>query len=222
MSLVVLHGALGSKHQFEPLLAALGPSTTFVEFYGHGTTADVKDPWSIDLFAQQLEHVLEKLDRPRIFGYSMGGYVAISLAMSRPDLMSSIITLGTKFEWSPEGSANEVKKLDAATIVAKVPAYATDLQRRHGADRWEVVLTKTAALMMDLGSRPVLTPAMMTNMSIPIHYGIGDRDEMVSIEETLHMYRATPGASFSVFPSRRHPIEKAPVAQLVSHIESMR
>lgn len=222
MSLVVLHGALGSKHQFEPLLAALGPSTIFVEFHGHGTTADVEEPWSIDLFARQLEQVLEKMDRPRIFGYSMGGYVAIALALSRPDLMSSIVTLGTKFEWSPEGSACEVKKLDAATIEAKVPAYAADLQRRHGADRWEELLEKTAALMMDLGTKQVLTPVMMANIEIPIHYGIGDRDEMVSIEETKHMYRSTPGATFAVFPSRRHPIEKAPVPQLVAHIESVR
>lgn len=222
MSIVVLHGALGSKHQFEPLLAALGPSTTFVEFYGHGTTADVEDAWSIDLFTRQLEQVLESLDRPRVFGYSMGGYVAITLAKSRPDLMSSIITLGTKFDWSPQGSANEVKKLDAAAISAKVPAYASDLQRRHGAERWEVALEKTAALMIDLGTTPVLAPAMMANIELPIHYGIGDRDEMVSIEETLQMYRATPGATFSVFPARRHPIEKAPLSQLVAYIESMR
>ncbi len=219
MNILVLHGALGSAHQFAPLLAALGPSASFLEFIGHGSTDDVDEAWTIDLFARQLERTLESMDRPRIFGYSMGGYVAIALAARRPELMSSIVTLGTKFEWTPDGAAHEVKKLDPSIIEAKVPAFAADLQRRHGAQRWTTVLEKTAGLMRGLGDAPVVTPDVVAALTVPVHYGIGDRDEMVSIEETMQMYRATPGATLSVFPSRKHPIEKAPVSQVAAFIE---
>jgi len=221
MSILVLHGALGSRHQFEPLLAALGPTASFLEFHGHGSTPDVDAAWSIELFAAQLEATLVEMDRPQIFGYSMGGYVAMYAALRRPELFSSIITLATKLEWSPSGSAHEIKKLNADVIQEKVPAFAADLQRRHGADRWRVVLGRTATLMTDLGSHPLITADVAANLTVPVHLGVGDRDEMVSIEETIHIYRSTPLATLTVFPSMRHPIERASVEQLVHHITRM-
>lgn len=224
--LVVLHGALGSAHQFEPLRAALpGVDIHVLEFHGHGSAPDVEAPWTIDLFAHQLEDLLEDLlsdlhEVPHVvFGYSMGGYVAIRLAQRRPDLISRILTLGTKLDWSPEGAAKEIKMLNADVIEQKVPAFAADLQRRHGADRWRTVLAKTAELMVDLGAQPVLTEHNVADVTVPVRYGIGDRDEMVTQEETIRFYRATPQAQLTVLPGTRHPIEKVNLDLLIPEIE---
>lgn len=216
--ILITHGALGSAHQFESILAALPPSPTFLEFYGHGTTADVDAPWTIDVFADQLANALEQAGRPHVFGYSMGGYVALTLALRRPELFASITTLGTKLEWSVQGAEREVRMLDPEVIRQKVPAFATDLQRRHGEHRWKDVLAKTAELMRDLGANPRCTPEAMAAMTVPVHYGIGDRDEMVTLEETITWYRATPGSTLHVIPKMRHPIEKAECSVVVDHI----
>ena len=48
-------------------------------------------------------------------GHSMGGYVALKLALKRPELVDRIITLGTKFNWTPEVAAKEVKMLNPDT-----------------------------------------------------------------------------------------------------------
>lgn len=218
--LVVLHGALGSAHQFDRLCAALPDVTVHVlEFHGHGTTADVDLPWSIDLLVDQLEDLLKHLPTGLpVFGYSMGGYVALRLAQRRPELMSKILTLGTKLDWSVEGAAREIRMLDADKIEAKVPAFAADLQRRHGADRWKTVLAKTADLMVGLGQEPLLTPESVSTLVTPVRYGIGDRDEMVTLEETMRFYRATPAAELTVLPGTRHPIEKVDLDLLVAEI----
>ncbi|MCX6140231.1 MAG: thioesterase domain-containing protein [Candidatus Kapabacteria bacterium] len=219
--ITILHGALGSAHQFEPLQAALGVPSRVIEFFGHGSATDVSSPWTIKLFSQQLERALESFvaEGPAlIFGYSMGGYVAIDCALRRPDLIARIVTLGTKLSWSEEGAHHETKMLDAEKIEAKVPAYAVDLARRHGQDRWRTVLTKTAVLMQTLGAQPVLTPERCTAISIPIRYGIGDRDEMVTLAETIAFYAATPSSELGVLPGTKHPIERVNVEVLAQHI----
>lgn len=221
-SVLILHGALGSAHQFQRLADALAPHmhVRILEFIGHGEMPDVQDPWTIDLFAAQLEHELERMPvRPtKIIGYSMGGYVALRVAQRRADLIERILTLGTKLAWSFEGAAKEIRMLDPETIQQKVPAFAADLQRRHSADRWKTVLQRTAEMMTALGAEPVVTQESVAGCLVPVHYGIGDRDEMVTLEETIAFYRATPNAQLSVLPGTRHPIEKVDTSLFVQTI----
>ncbi len=218
--ITILHGALGSAHQFTPLTQALRDRPHRVlTLPGHGSAADVDAPWTIDLFSRWLEDILESDGTPAtIFGYSMGGYVAMDCALRRPDLVARIVTLGTKLAWSPEGAAREIRFLDPETILAKVPAFAADLAARHGEDRWRTVLAKTADLMTDLGARPVLTHERMSAMTVPVRYGLGDRDEMVTLDETLGFMRATPGAELFMLPGTRHPIERVKSELLVPMI----
>jgi enterochelin esterase-like enzyme len=96
------------------------------------------------------------LEKPTVFGYSMGGYVALYLAHSQPTLLGNIITLGTKFEWTPKIAQKEIKMLDAKVIIEKVPKFAEALKTRHGND-WELLLWKTATMMVDLGNTNALS-----------------------------------------------------------------
>ncbi|MBK6418752.1 MAG: hypothetical protein IPF79_06155 [Ignavibacteria bacterium] len=108
--ITILHGALGSAHQFEPLRTTLGLPSQVITFHGHGGTADVDQPWDIELFSRQLELELESgahQQPAQIFGYSMGGYVAIDCALRRPDLIGRIVTLGTKLQWTQEGRSTK-------------------------------------------------------------------------------------------------------------------
>ena len=217
--IIILHGALGSRHQFDALLERCGASAQCIEFPGHGTTPDIHTPWSIPAFATYLANALEQVGgRARIFGYSMGGYVAMYLAMQRPELVSRILTLGTKLAWNPTSATHESARLDPETIIAKVPHFASDLMRRHGEERWRTVLAKTAALMRDLGDTPLLTPESVTTLSQPVRMCVGDRDAMVSIDETAVIARALPLGQLAVLPDTRHPMEQQDLDQLMFHI----
>ncbi len=219
---LILHGALGSAHQFSELgarISELGVNVDVLEFIGHGAQPDADVSWTMDLFVDQLEHYLEAQawTAVRIFGYSMGGYVALELAKRRPDLVGRILTLGTKLSWSLKGAQHETRLLDPDVIAEKVPAFAADLQRRHGADQWTTVLQKTADMMIDLGDRPRLTPETMDQVVCPVRFMVGDRDEMVSLEETRLFQQATPGAELAVLPGTRHPIEKVRTDMILWH-----
>ena len=211
--IVLLHGALGSASQLEPIKSRItADEVSILEFAGHGNTPDTNAPWTIETCADQLEQFLDGLVATgktpiNVFGYSMGGYVALVVALRRPELITRILTLGTKLDWSVEYAQKEILKLNPDVIAAKVPAYAEDLQRRHGSEHWKTVLSKTAQLMTTLGSSP-LTSEHVTKLSTLVRFQVGDRDEMVSIEETITFYRATPNAELVVLPKTRHPIER--------------
>lgn len=86
----------------------------------------------------------------------MGGYVALWLAHQHPERVRKIVTLGTKFDWSPESARLEVKKLDAEKILEKVPAFALILETRHAPNDWKQLLSRTSTMMLALGSDPLL------------------------------------------------------------------
>jgi esterase/lipase len=53
-------------------------------------------------------------------------------------------------------------------------------------------------------------------ISNPVRISIGDRDQMVTLEETIHVFRQIQNASFQIFPETPHPIEKMDLNQLVT------
>ena len=153
--LLLLQGAIGAKDQLQPLAERLADKYIVhnINFTGHGGTTIPEEIFSIPLFAKQvLAYLAENnIDKTNLFGYSMGGYVAMYLAKNNPEKINKCITLATKYHWDETVSATEVKKLDPATIQKKIPAFAEQLKQRHVPQDWEIVLKKTAELLIGLG-----------------------------------------------------------------------
>lgn len=139
-SLILLHGALGSESLFQPLKNDLQKDYEIHSFNlgGHGKTPFDTRGFGIEVFAEELNSFIQskQLVKPVIFGYSMGGYVALYLEAINPGSFDQIITLGTKFGWNPEASRKEASRLKPDIIEQKVPAFAQMLATRHG-DQWK-------------------------------------------------------------------------------------
>jgi len=219
--LLLLHGALGSKQQLEPLKELLSDQFNIysLNFDGHGGNAS-DNHFSIDLFTDNLIHFLEKneLRDVYIFGYSMGGYVALNAAHQRPDLVQKIVTLGTKFDWSPESAAQEIKMLNPEKIEEKVPQFATRLKELHEPVDWKLVMNKTASLMRDLGEGKGLKDEEVENVKQEVVIGLGDKDKMVGMDESQKVVNLLPNGSFMVLEGVPHPIDMISNDQLVAYI----
>ncbi len=209
--ILLLHGALGSKQQLEPLAKVLSNHYIIhqVNFSGHGNAA-MPEQFSIPVFANDVLTYLSnnKIDKINIFGYSMGGYVALYLALHHPEKVNGIFTLATKFAWTQAFAANEVKQLNPEKIAEKVPAFAQHLQKIHQPNNWQEVVEKTAAMMQDLGNHSVLNIEQLQQIKCPVQVAVGDKDAMVSIEETISLFKHLPNANLLVIPNTKHPIEK--------------
>jgi pimeloyl-ACP methyl ester carboxylesterase len=217
--LLLLHGALGCQAQFEKLKEALADSYEVhtLDFYGHGTETFTDQPYRIQDFAEQVKAWLEanQIDRISIFGYSMGGYVALYLASKYPEKVRCIFTLATKFDWNETSAEKETKLLDPEKIEAKVPMFAEELANRHGAHYWKNVLRKTAEMMWELGKQKALSEEDLTKIETPVLISVGDRDTMVTLEETAAVAKSLKNGALLVMPHTIHPLEKASLNRLV-------
>jgi pimeloyl-ACP methyl ester carboxylesterase len=220
--LLLLHGALGASDQFGELSRLLDDRFAIhtLNFAGHGGEPFSDRPFGIAGFASQLRDWLDlnALAGADIFGYSMGGYVALQLARTSPAHVGSIFTLATKFAWDEATSAREAGMLDPAVIEVKVPRYAEQLAARHGAEGWKPLLERTAGMMLDLGREPALPIGDLADVAHRVMVGVGDRDKMVSIEETLAAYRQLPNGRLMVLPDTPHPLEKVSQERLAREI----
>lgn len=221
LPLILLHGATGDTGQLAPLAAHLegaGERHLF-GFPGHGDMAMPEAPFSIPFFTEALlafirQHGWEQVN---LFGYSMGGYVALYLAKHHPELVNKIITLATKFHWDEPTAAREVRMLDPDMIRLKVPAFAAVLEQRHRACDWREVLERTKAMMIAMGQDNPLKPVDYAGVHQQVLILLGDRDKMVGMEETLAVYKALPEALLGILPGVPHPVEQADTA-LLAHI----
>lgn len=209
--LLLLHGALGAPAHFNAYAPGLERHFTLhtIEFAGHGSTEIPENGITMQGYADQvLAYCNEKnLQQVYIFGYSMGGYIALALALQKPGLVASIITLATKLDWTEEGALQEGKKLNPDIIKEKVPQFAAQLAKMHGAEKWERLLPAIAAMMRDLGARPLLDTEKLASLTIPVQLMVGDKDNMVTLDETLKGAKAIPGARLAVLPATKHPLE---------------
>ena len=211
--IVLLHGALGSSAQLESIAAELnrqGRKAMLLNFSGHGGVAFSKEEFGIETFAREVLCFLNetKVDTADIFGYSMGGYVALWLAHLCGDRVGKIVTLGTKFDWNPEAAECEIEKMNPQKIEEKVPVFAQVLHKRHAPSDWKEVLRKTAKLMTLLGRDPLLTSEVLKKVETPTHILLGDQDEMADLNFSKQVARWLPFGKFDLLPNTPHPIEK--------------
>jgi pimeloyl-ACP methyl ester carboxylesterase len=144
--------------------------------------------------------------------------VALCLAAAAPDRVARVMTLGTKFRWTPEVAEREGRMLDPRRIEEKVPHFARALADRHGAARWEAVLAGTREMMRALGARPPLDDEALARIAVPVRVAVGDRDATVDVAESAGVARVLAAGELEVLPRTAHPLEKAPVERLARSV----
>lgn len=218
-NLILLHGALATAEQLQELASLLQENfkVYIYEFEGHGKNSDSTNPFQIENMAEALESFcrLNDLDNTYIFGYSMGGYVALYHNICYPQRTQKIVCLATKFDWNPESAQKEANILTAQNILDNFPGFANLLQQRHGA-HWESVLVKTANMMTSLGDKPILDKNNLIKISATCLLLLGDKDHMVSKEETMLAAEAIPNCNFITLENTIHPMEKVDSKKLLT------
>lgn len=219
-NLLLLHGALGSKSQFSSLISLL--EETFhihtLDFEGHGSSPLRDRAFRDEHFAENVLDYLNEnsIQSVSVFGYSMGGHVGLYLARKHPDRIHRIFTLATKFLWTPENIDREASSLDAEKILKRAPHFAKVLQDRHAVSGWKNVLQKTREMFYEFRESNSLPIEELRQIHHVVRIGVGDRDSMVNIEESVQVYRSLPQGELQIFPNTPHPLEKVPVSYLVS------
>jgi len=216
--ILIIHGALGSASQLDPFKSTLeseGFDIHSLNLSGHGGE-QFQTNFGIEQFAEDTLRYLDnhQLKQVNIFGYSMGGYVALWLAKNHPDRVEKIVTLGTKFDWSVESATKEVKKLNAEKILEKIPAFARILEHRHAPNDWKMLLNRTGDMMLALGQQPLLTKELLQTINHQTLICLGDQDDMANRNYSEQVASFLPNGKFSLLENTPHPIEKVDLKKL--------
>ena len=221
--IIFLHGALGVAKDLTPLMELMtekGYSTLSLNFAGHGVGAQNPAEFRIDYFARELDTFIKQhqLKNPIVFGYSMGGYVALYHKANFEDSpISQIVTYGTKFNWSEKAVARELPMLDPDHLLEKFPQFANSLKEKHG-DTWKYLLRSTAHMMQNLEKLDGLTKADLGEVHIPVTLILGDQDRMVSTEETGLTASCLKHAQVKTLAHSKHELERSNLRELAEII----
>jgi pimeloyl-ACP methyl ester carboxylesterase len=193
--LVLLHGALGTIEScFADLLPALASSRRViaVELQGHGHTGDIDRAFSFRDMAEDIAGLLRALSTERvdIFGYSLGGGVALELAIRHPGAVGRLAYVGGAC-YHPSGLYPELFE-------------GSDSQDpEHDDSRWRQAYERVAP---NPGDWPRLVEKMaemdrsfigwsadeLMSLTAPVLLIIGDSD-LVRPEHTVEMFRFLGG-----------------------------
>lgn len=218
-SLLLLHGALGSKRQLLTLQQRIGGHA--IDMTGHGASALPDGGITFDHFIGDIDRAFEEhgWSDAHLFGYSMGGYAAMLYAAKHPGRVRSVVTLGTKYLWTSEGLQRELRMLDPDAMEAKVPAFTRMLAEVHGSDRWRILVAAVAKSMTELAAVPLLTEAIKARIQCPVLLCVGELDTTAIPHDTRAFAEGIRKVEVRTLPNTRHPFESVEIDALVQQLE---
>jgi pimeloyl-ACP methyl ester carboxylesterase len=209
--LLLLHGALGCSKTFDNFISILSKKYQVFcfDFRGHGIYSDDSTISPAILCNQLIEYIeTNKLNKISVFGYSMGGYMALLSSITRPEIFGKIITLGTKFNWDETIAIEELKQIDTVLQLPNEHPFIKQLAQFHGEGKFQNCINLTGILMEELGKNRYLNESTIPKIKNQVYLLIGEKDAMVSFDETNKVYQHLPHAKMLVLPNTKHPFEK--------------
>ncbi len=136
--LFMLHGFMGDGHVFDHLTdnlcKACNPVT--VDLLGHGKSKKVHDP---DRYGeeQQIADIIELVEQtvdtsPTLYGYSMGGRLALKTALQAPEAFAGLILESTNYGIMDDGKRADRRQADARRareIRKNYPAFLAEWEQ---------------------------------------------------------------------------------------------
>ena len=215
--LLLLHGGLFNVDlQFGHVLPALAADRQVValDFQGHGRTNDIDRPLSAAFLASDVVALLEHLGIPQVdvYGFSLGGAVALHLAVEHPDVVRKLVVGSIAF--STDGMRPEnATAVGGMTVdmIAGTPMEQEYAAKSPNPDKLQVLLDKIGAFLADTQGwsddqiRGIAAPTLIT---------VGDCD-MIPLAHAVRFLQlrggdvngdfvGVPASQLAVFPGTTH------------------
>lgn len=224
-ALVLLHAFPIGANLWEPQMRAIPAGwrliTPDLRGFGGSTDIDSLSALSMTDYAEDIGDLIDELGITRavIGGCSMGGYAALALYQSRPELFTGLVLANSRAGAdSPEARANRRGMLalvdrEGPQGVARemMPRLLGKTTREHKPDceatvrRWikqqSPVAIRSAIhrMMHRVDSTPLLAQVKVPTLVIT-----GEEDEMIPVDESRRMASAIAGATLVVIPGAGH------------------
>lgn len=193
--LILMHGAFSaigtSFGKFLPLLAK-NRRIVAVELQGHGHTADIDRPLTYANMADDVAELIRQLSlgRADLFGYSMGGAVALELALHYPERVRKAIFAGGA-SYRPEGMYPEMASMGEMPPDALngTPWHEEYMRIAPHPGDWPKLM---ARIQQQDREHQGWTAEQLRSIKAPFMLAVGDAD-IVRPEHVAEMFRLLGG-----------------------------
>lgn len=207
--LVLLHGGLMtielSFGAVRPGLAG-GRRVIAAELQGHGRTADTDRDITMPALAGDVAGLLDHLGEAQadVLGYSLGGGVALQLALDYPGRIGRLIAVSVGY--GPDGYHAEISDPARHATSTRMPTAGDFRQMREAYGRlapepghFDAFAAKTSRAAGSMS----WTAADLGRISVPTLLVFGDHD-FIRLEHAVEMAGLIPGAQLAVLPGATH------------------
>jgi pimeloyl-ACP methyl ester carboxylesterase len=211
--LLLLHAGSLTGDMWQPYLAGFARRFRVIapDLPNHGRSGKPERPLSYRQLADEIVAFIRALELPRpvIVGFSDGGQVALEIGIRYPDLPHSIAMGGVVFKDSEPYRAfvrgalgdAESRNVDPAHLARNHPDWAAWLDHIYGSGSWKPLLEQ----LKPMWTTPLMyTAEDFAEVVAPALVFVGDRDELVLVEQAAEMYRQLPKAELAVVPDADH------------------
>jgi pimeloyl-ACP methyl ester carboxylesterase len=195
--LLLLHGGLGSIDMFRPgLLPKLAEKRKViaVDLQGHGRTALGDRPFRLESIGDDMAVLVKRLghDRVDVIGYSLGGGVALRMALQQPERVRRLVLVSTPF--SDDGFYPGIKAQQVQLGAAAAPAMKdTPMFKSYAAVAPKVEdFPRLLQTLGDYMRQKYDWSSEVANLKVPVMLVYGDSD-MFLPEHEVKFYQLVGG-----------------------------
>src|SRR5215218_1103772 len=192
--LVMLHGAYMTIETMGEILPSLAESRQViaVELQGHGRTADIDRPLTYEQMADDVAALIGYLgiEQADVFGYSMGGGVALQVAVRHPEVVRKLVVASASY--TSDGMYPELLVMIptiAPEVFAGSPIEEAYLRTAPNPEDFPNLVAKLKQLDMTPYTWP---PEDIRGISAPTLLIIGDSDA-IRPEHAVELFRLLGG-----------------------------
>jgi esterase/lipase len=204
MDILFLHGALGCKKHWEPIVSLLSSQSNIhvLDFPSHGDSDVRLNKIQLsDLVDFVRDYILKhQLNNVTIVGYSLGGYVGLKLAEEHFSGLEKVITIATKLNWNKEIASQEIEQL------SKLEHLIPKFEKEHGPNALNLI-KNTSTILQSIGESPLIK-SDFADVKIPISMLVGENDTMVTQSEIDEFIAGNPFMDKIILPEQPHLLQK--------------
>jgi len=202
-ALVILHGGLSHSEKVKKYLLPAIKRNFKVFAYdrtGHGRTANQKGSIAFNFQTKELIAFLEDVvkEPAHLIGVSDGAIIALMAAISRPELVRSVVSIGGNT------TASQVR------IKFGKPDVSPEAQAEHdrlSPDAPSELIKKVTTAFKVWKSEPKIPPAKLAKIKCPVLVLAGD-DDVISAKESEKIYQSITNARLAIVPGASHAVIK--------------
>jgi len=204
--LLSLHGGLSASHRWDFTILPAVEHDHHIYSYdrsAHGRTGIRPGYYHFDFQSEEaIAYIEDVIKEPtHMIGHSDGAIIALMVAIKRPDLVKSVVSIGANYHWDagfPEDT------FDGEIIISEEDAaeYA-DISPDH--PDTQIGIIKKA---MDVWRcEPNLTKSDLAKISCPVLVMAGEV-EPFSNHHTVDLYESLADADLAIVPGATHSVTK--------------